>query len=66
VWGFYYSEKIERVHLQFCKHLLGVRPQTQNNLGRTILFYKQLVSVVRYLFKMNESDENTYIKKVYG
>jgi Zn/Cd-binding protein ZinT len=38
-----------------------------DELGRKILFYKQLVSVVRYLFKMNESgDEYKYIKKIYG
>jgi hypothetical protein len=35
------------------------------NWERTTLFYKQLVNVVRYWFKIIESDENKYIKKVY-
>jgi len=26
------SQKIELVHLKFCKHILGVRSQTQNNV----------------------------------
>ena len=40
VWGFFKATQIERVHLQFCKRLLGVKKSTQNNfiygeLGRT-------------------------------
>ena len=31
VWDFSKAKTIERVHLQFCKHLLGVKIQTQNN-----------------------------------
>ena len=31
VSGFSEADNIERTHLQFCKHLLGVRIQTQNN-----------------------------------
>ena len=31
VWGLSKAEIIERVHLQFCKQLLGVKIQTQNN-----------------------------------
>ena len=30
VWGFCKADKIERVHLQFCKSLLGVKQSTQN------------------------------------
>ena len=41
VWGFFQANSIERVHLQFCKRLLGVKKTTQNDfvygeLGRTI------------------------------
>ena len=44
VWGFTNVNKIERVHLQFCKQLLGVRQQTQNTfiygeLGRHPLLF---------------------------
>ena len=31
VWGFKQSNAIERVHLQFCKRLLGVKKTTQND-----------------------------------
>ena len=31
VWGFCNAHQIERVHLQFCKNLLGVKQSTQNN-----------------------------------
>ena len=31
VWGFCKAKQIERVHLQFCKGLLGVKQSTQNN-----------------------------------
>lgn len=31
IWGFSNAEKLEKVHLQFCKQLLCVKTQTQNN-----------------------------------
>ena len=31
VWGFCKANHIERVHMKFCKHLLGVKQSTQNN-----------------------------------
>ena len=31
VWGFFQANHIERVHLPFCKRLLGVKKSTQNN-----------------------------------
>ena len=40
VSGFSKADNIERMHMKFCKHLLGIKIQTQNNsvygeLGRT-------------------------------
>ena len=32
VWGFIPANAIERVHMQFCKRLLGVKKNTQNDL----------------------------------
>jgi len=42
VWGLLDSLQLERVHIRYCKELLCVRQQTQNNfiygeLGRTTL-----------------------------
>ena len=31
VWGFVKGNAIERVHLQFCERLLGVKKTTQND-----------------------------------
>ena len=31
IWGFHEAPNIERIHLKFCKHILGVRQQTQND-----------------------------------
>ena len=32
VWGLNDSTKLEGIHIHFCKHNLGVKGQTQNNL----------------------------------
>ena len=32
VWGFHNGNAIERIHMQFCKRLLGVKKCTQNDL----------------------------------
>ena len=70
VWGFHKETKLEKVHLNFCKQLLGVRQQTQNNfiygeLGRVSLKVHRLIAIIRYWLKIVESPENKYIKHVY-
>ena len=30
VWGIYNFKEIDKLHFKFCKHILGVRPQTSN------------------------------------
>ena len=57
VWGFSKAETIERVDLQFCKHLLGIKIQTQNNfifreLGRLPVRNNRLFNIIRYWFKI--------------
>ena len=52
VSGFSKADKIERMHLQFCKHLLGVKIQTQNNfiygeLGRVLVRNYRLIAAIR-------------------
>jgi hypothetical protein len=53
VWGLNKNIiQIERIHLKFCKELLGVRSQTQNNfvygeLGRTPLKNKFYINVIK-------------------
>ena len=70
VWGLQDSIKIERVHLKFCKEILGVRTQTQNNfvygeLGRTPLITRRVVNVIKYWLKILQCDDIKYVKAIY-
>ena len=69
VWGFIQANAIERVHLQFCKRLLGVKKTTQNDfiygeLGRTNCLTKRYLAIVKYWFKILVSEDDKYIKMV--
>ena len=71
VWGFSQANVIERVHLQFCKLLLGVKKTTQNDfiygeLGRTSCIIKRYVLIIKYWFKILLSEDVKYIKLVYN
>ena len=71
VWGFIQANSIERVHLQFCKKLLGVKKTTQNDfvygeLGRTSYITKRYFIILKYWFKIILAEENKYIKIVYN
>ena len=53
-------------YLNFCKTLLGVKLQTQNNfiygeLGRTPLKYNRLVGIIRYWLNVIKSDNIKFI-----
>ena len=70
VWGFSKPVQQERVHLQFCKKLLGVKKSTQNvfiygELGRVSLQTSILYSVINYWFKILESEQRMYNKYAY-
>ena len=70
VWGFKQSNAIDRVHLQFCKRLLGVKKTTQNDfvygeLGRTNYQTKRYLLIIKYWFKILLSDDRKYIKIIY-
>ena len=63
--------RIERVHLQFCKRLLGVKKTTQNDfiygeLGRTSCITKRYILIIKYCFKILLSEDVKYIKLVYN
>ena len=70
VWGFVQANAIERVHLQFCKRLLGVKKTTQNDfvygeLGRSNMITKRYLIILKYWFKVLMSPNNKYINLVY-
>ncbi|MES9880123.1 MAG: reverse transcriptase family protein, partial [Sedimenticola sp.] len=71
VWGFNHSNQIERVHLQFCKRLLGVKITTQNDfiygeLGRVSLRIGRFYNIIKYWFKVLQSNDRKYIKCIYN
>ena len=70
VWGFKQSNAIERVHLQFCKRLVGVKKTTQNDfvcgeLGRTNYQTARYLLIIKYWLKILLSDDSEYIKIIY-
>ena len=71
VWGFCKADKIEVVHLQFCKRLLGLKQCTQNDFiygdfGRCSFHCRRLFIIIRYWLKVITCNENKYIKHIYN
>ena len=71
VWGFCKADKIETVHLQFCKRLLGVKQCSQNDfiygeLGRTSFQTKRYLMIIKYWLKIVLCPENRLIKIIYN
>jgi hypothetical protein len=69
--GFSNADQLEKIHLKFCKQLLGVRPQTQNNfvygeLGRMTIKQHRIVSAIRYWLKITNSADFKYISCMYN
>ena len=65
VWWFCKAKQTERVHLQFCKQLLGVKPPTQNNFVYSDfapyttlphnLIKEKLINLIEWTFKREGS-----------
>ena len=71
VWGFHGGKAVEKVHMQYCKRLLGVKKCTQNDfiygeLGRTSLQCQRLVNIVKYWIKIMNMSDQKYVKIVYN
>ncbi len=69
IWGFFQANKIERVHLQFCKRLLGVKRCTQNDfvygeLGRTPLLIVRYLIILKYWF--NSFTAKVAFRRLHG
>ena len=65
------STQLEGIHIHFCKHILGVRGQTQNNfvygeLGRTCLKSRRAVNVIRYWLTIVQLDNTKFVKEIYS
>ena len=64
MWGFIQANVKERVHLQFCERLLGVKKTTQTDfiygeLGRTNCITKRYILINKYWFKILEVYKNS-------
>ena len=73
VWGFCKADKIETVHLQFCKRLLGVKQSSQNDfiygeLGRTSFQLRKKINlmIIKFWLKNVLCPENRLIKIIYN
>ena len=71
VWGFSQANVIERVHLQFCKNVFGVKKTTQNDfvygeLGRNTYITRRYFDIVKCWFKILSAAENKYVKIIYN
>ena len=69
VWGFSNAPILERVQLQVCKNILGVKRSTQNDfvygeLGRVDLKTLRFVAVIKFWFKILTCENTKYITSV--
>ena len=70
VWGFHQANNVERIHTQYRKRILHVKRCTQNDfvygvLGRFHLSYNRRTRLVKYWFKIKNSDDLKYCKIMY-
>ena len=69
VWGFHRGQDIEKIHIQFCKRLLGVRKGTCNDfiyseLGRFPLQIIRKLRIFKYWIKLRNTN-NIILRAVY-
>jgi len=62
-WGFVEGIQIERVHMQFCKKLLGVEKSTKNDfiygeMGRLSHKASRYYDIIKYWLKCVHSIDN--------
>ena len=68
--GFHKGDNVERIHMKFCKNILGVRRYTPNalvlaELSRLDMKTKRLLRIIKYWLKILTLNENVLVKKVY-
>ena len=69
IWGFHKAPNIEKIQLDFCKNILGVKQCTTNvmvyfELGRYPLIYFRMYKIVKYWLKLL-STSNCILKNCY-
>ena len=71
VLGILNITKIERIHLKYCKEILGVKTQTQNEfiygeLGRMPLEKLRIIHMIRFWLKIKTNNPTKYIVYAYN
>ena len=71
VWGFCKADSLERFYISFLKNVLGVKQATPNcfvygELGVFPLIIERQVRILKYWFKILNSSENSYLRKIYN
>jgi hypothetical protein len=71
IWGNINALPIERVHLKFCKEILGVKSQTQNEfiygeLGRIPMRKQRIIIMIRYWLRVLKCKDTKYTKVAYN
>ena len=69
IWGFHKGLDIEKLHVMFCKNILGVKKSTCNNLiyfelGRLPLIFLRKIKIFKYWMKVKNSS-NCILKACY-
>ena len=70
IWGFHKSPDIERIHLKFCKLILGVRKTCQNDfvyneLGRYPMVLYRESRIVKYWLNIVHGNKSAYVNSLY-
>ena len=70
VWGFSQAKQIERIHMLFCKQLLGVKTSTQNDfiygeLGRKNNYTRRIYIIIKYWLIVVHAEDRKYISQIY-
>ena len=70
VWGFHKGPDIEKVHIGYCKRLLGVRKATQNDfvlgeLGRFQMQVLRQCSIIRYWLNIVMGEKSSLVNASY-
>ena len=69
IWGWHKSGDVEKVHVNFCREVLGAGPKAAINfmyseLGRVPLSVKMKLRIFKYWLKLSRSD-NCVLKACY-
>ena len=71
VWGFCKADSLERFFISFLKSVLCVKQSTPNcfiygELGIFPLIIERKIRIIKYWFKILNSKENSYLRKMYN